>query len=163
MEYSSTDGNTTLLWVSPEKPAGQEATSRTLHGTIQVSSIKHIHIAVRPSCMLMCSVVSNSLRPHILQPTRLFCPQDSPGKNTGVGCHSLFQRIFPTQGLNPGLLHCRWILYQLSLEGLVLKLKLQYFGHLMQRTDSFEKSLILGKIEGPHCPGCQHYLCIMDL
>ena len=100
MEYSSTDGNTTLLWVSPEKPAGQEATSRTLHGTIQVSSIKHIHIAVRPSCMLMCSVVSNSLRPHILQPTRLFCPQDSPGKNTEVDCHFLLQRIFPIQGLN---------------------------------------------------------------
>ena len=35
-----------------------------------------------------------------------------------------------------------------SLEGLILKLKLQYFGHLMQRTDSFEKSLMLGKIEG---------------
>ena len=35
-----------------------------------------------------------------------------------------------------------------SLEGLVLKLKCQYFGHLMQRTDSFEKTLILGKIEG---------------
>ena len=35
-----------------------------------------------------------------------------------------------------------------SLEGLVLKLKLQYFGHLMQRTDSLEKTLMLGKIEG---------------
>ena len=35
-----------------------------------------------------------------------------------------------------------------SLEGLILKLKLQYFGHLMQRTDSFEKALMLGKIEG---------------
>ena len=35
-----------------------------------------------------------------------------------------------------------------SLEGLILKLKLQYFGHLMQRTDSFEKTLMLGKIEG---------------
>ena len=35
-----------------------------------------------------------------------------------------------------------------SLEGLILKLKLQYFGHLMQRTDSFEKTLVLGKIEG---------------
>ena len=35
-----------------------------------------------------------------------------------------------------------------SLEGLMLKLKLQYFGHLMQRADSFEKSLVLGKIEG---------------
>ena len=35
-----------------------------------------------------------------------------------------------------------------SLEGLMLKLKLQYFGHLMQRADSFEKTLMLGKIEG---------------
>ena len=35
-----------------------------------------------------------------------------------------------------------------SLEGLMLKLKLHYFGHLMQRTDSFEKTLVLGKIEG---------------
>ena len=35
-----------------------------------------------------------------------------------------------------------------SLEGLILKLKFQYFGHLMQRTDSFEKTLMLGKIEG---------------
>ena len=39
---------------------------------------------------------------------------DSPGKNTGVGCHSLFQGIFSTQGLNSGLLHCWWTLYHLS-------------------------------------------------
>ena len=38
----------------------------------------------------------------------------SPGKNIGVGCYALLQGIFPTQGLNPGLLHGRWILYQLS-------------------------------------------------
>ena len=38
---------------------------------------------------------------------------DSPGKNTGVGCHALLQRIFPTQGLNLSLLHCRRILYPL--------------------------------------------------
>ena len=37
-------------------------------------------------------------------PTRLLCPWDSPGKNIGVGCHFLLQWIFPTQGLNPGLL-----------------------------------------------------------
>ena len=40
--------------------------------------------------------------------------RDSPGKNTGVGCHFLLQGIFPTQGSNPGLLYCRQILYQLS-------------------------------------------------
>ena len=43
--------------------------------------------------------------------------EDSPGKNTGVGSHSLLQGIFPTQGSNPGLLHCRQILYHLSHQG----------------------------------------------
>ena len=42
---------------------------------------------------------------------------NSPGQNTGVGSLSLLQGIFPTQGSNPGLLHCRWILYQLSHKG----------------------------------------------
>ena len=41
----------------------------------------------------------------------------SPGKNTRVGCHDLLQGIFLTQQLNPGLLHCRWILYCLSHQG----------------------------------------------
>ena len=43
--------------------------------------------------------------------------EDSPGKNTGVGCHALLRRIFPTQGLNPGLPHCKWIVYCLSHQG----------------------------------------------
>ena len=55
-----------------------------------------------------------SLQPCGLEPTRLLHPWDSPGKNTGVGCHFLLQGIFPTQGLNPGLLHGRQILYHLS-------------------------------------------------
>ena len=38
-------------------------------------------------------------------PVRLLCPRDSPGKNTGVGCHALLQGIFPTQGSNPSLSH----------------------------------------------------------
>ena len=63
------------------------------------------------------SVVSNSLRPHGLQPARFLYPWDSPGNNTGVGCHFLLQGIFPTQESNPGLLHSRQILYQLSCEG----------------------------------------------
>ena len=52
----------------------------------------------------VASVMSNSLRPYRLQPTRLLCPGDSPGKNTGVGCHVLLQGIFQTQGSNPHLL-----------------------------------------------------------
>ena len=42
---------------------------------------------------------------------------DSLGKHTGVGCYALLQGIFPTQESNPGLPHCRWILYQLSHQG----------------------------------------------
>ena len=60
------------------------------------------------------SVMSNSLPPHGLQPTRLPCPCNSPCKNTGVGCHYLLQKIFPTQRWNPGLPCCRQILYSLS-------------------------------------------------
>ena len=64
-------------------------------------------------CMYVsCSVVSNSLWPHGAH--RLLCPWTSPGRNTGMGWHSLLQGIFPTQGLNPGLLHCRQILYCLE-------------------------------------------------
>ena len=58
------------------------------------------------------SVVSDSLQPH-----GLYSPWNSPGQNTGVGSLSLLQGIFPTQGLNPGLLHCRQILYHLSHKG----------------------------------------------
>ena len=54
--------------------------------------------------MLSHSVVSDSLRLYGLYPTRLPCPWDSPGKNTGVGCHALLQGIFLTQGLNPHVL-----------------------------------------------------------
>ena len=51
------------------------------------------------------------MRAHGLWPTSLLYPWDSPGENTGVGCHFLLQRIFPTKGSNPGPLHCRQILY----------------------------------------------------
>ena len=47
-----------------------------------------------------------------------------------------------------------------SLEGLILKLKLQYFGHLMQRTESFKKTLMLGKIEGRRRTGWQRMRCL---
>ena len=58
------------------------------------------------------SVVSDSLRPH-----GLYSPWNSSGQKTGVGSLSLLQGIFPTQGSNPGLPHCRRILYQLSHKG----------------------------------------------
>ena len=93
---------------------------------------------------------------------------------SGVGWHSLLQRIFLTQGLNPGLLHCRQILYHLSHQGnpevkdnatwilgdIILAALIKsncwnlkvyhwaYFGHLMRRVDSLEKTLMLGGIGG---------------
>ena len=60
---------------------------------------------------------SRSVMPDSLPPHGLYSPSNSPGQNTEVGSLSLLQGIFPTQGLNPGLPHCRWILYQLSHEG----------------------------------------------
>ena len=63
------------------------------------------------------SVMPNSLCPHGPQPARLLCHGNSPGKNIGVGCYALLQGIFLTQGSNPGLPHCRQILYHLSHQG----------------------------------------------
>ena len=59
---------------------------------------------VAQSCPTACNPMDSS-------------PWNSPGKNTGVGCHFLLQGIFPIQGSNPGLQHCRHILYQLSHQG----------------------------------------------
>ena len=55
--------------------------------------------------------------PTLCDPQGLYIPWNSPGQNTGVGSLSLLQGIFPTQGSNPGLLHCRQILYQLNHKG----------------------------------------------
>ena len=63
------------------------------------------------------SVMSDSLLLCPWEPFRLLSPWNSSGKNTGVGCHSLLQGIFLTQGLNLGLLHCRQTLYALSHQG----------------------------------------------
>ena len=56
------------------------------------------------ACVLSC-FSHVSLQSYGLQAARLLCPRDSPGKNTGVGCHAIFQGILPTQGWNPSLLH----------------------------------------------------------
>ena len=67
------------------------------------------------------SVVSDSLRPH-----GLYSPWNSPGQNTGVSSRSLLQGILSTQGSNPGLPHCKRILYQLSHKG---SQKIHYLTH----------------------------------
>ena len=62
-----------------------------------------ISMKVKKSESVSCSVKSNALRPHGLEPARLLCPWNSPGKSTGVGCHSLLQGVFLTQASNLGL------------------------------------------------------------
>ena len=62
----------------------------------------------RQSCPTLCDPT---------EPTRLLSPRNVPGKSTGVGCHFFLQGIFPTQGLNLGLSHCRQTLYRLSHQG----------------------------------------------
>ena len=57
------------------------------------------------ACTHHCSVLSDSLQRHGWWPTRLLCPWKFPGKNTGVCCHFLFQRVFLTQASKPSLLH----------------------------------------------------------
>ena len=80
---------------------------------------KDIHIngtlnIVKMVCVCVCVYLVAQLYLTLcngLQPARLLCPWNFPGKNTGVVSHSLLQGIFPTHGSNPGLLHCRQILY----------------------------------------------------
>ena len=64
-----------------------------------------------PSESESCSVVSDSKTPRTIQ------SMEFSSQNTGMGSLSLLQGIFPTQGLNPGIPHCRWILYQLRHQG----------------------------------------------
>ena len=66
----------------------------------------HFQFAFERSESVSCSVVSWTV-------ARLLCPWNTPGKRTGVGCHTLIQGIFPTQVMNPGLPLCRQILYHL--------------------------------------------------
>ena len=83
-------------------------------GTGDWSITKHGGWLVGLYACVSHSVVSSSLRPHGLFPVKFFCPCYFPDKNSGVGCLALLQWIFPTQGLNLGLLHCRQIHYCLS-------------------------------------------------
>ena len=81
----------------------------------QRKTLKEIFMTIHQSKICKskgCSVVSDSLQPH-----GIYSPWNSPGQNTGVDSLSLLQGIFPTQASNPGLPHCRRILYQLSHKG----------------------------------------------
>ena len=77
----------------------------------------HHNQDTEPLCVLVAQSCPTLCDPMACSPPGTSVHGDSPGKNTGVDCHSLLQGIFPTQGLNPGPPHCRRILYHLSHKG----------------------------------------------
>ena len=104
-----------LDWVAISFSRGEGITSQfSLLEKINITSIC-ISLQGYSAHVLSRSVISDSLWPcGLYSPPGSSVHGDSPSKNTGVGCHALLQGIFPTQGLNPGLRHYRWILYCLS-------------------------------------------------
>ena len=95
---------------------------------IQSVNIYWICCVLSPqSCLTLCDLMDCS-------PPNSSVHGDSSGKITEVVCHALLQRIFPTQGSNPGLLHCRQILYHLSYQGSVYIENVLVIGHIMAMT-----------------------------
>ena len=90
----------------------QSLTSRGMLETVssRQSLLCVLSHSVTQSCPTLC-------KPMDCRPSGSSVHGDSPGKNIGVGCHALLQGIFPTEGLNPDLPHCRWILCHLSHQG----------------------------------------------
>ena len=104
----------------------------------QVCSVRG-HVALGKGCVCVCVCVLLSRIRLVVTPwtVALQVPLsvEFSGKNTGVGCHFLLQRIFPTQGLNPGLPQCRQILYHLSHQGSPLG-KVKWVEKVWTRTES---------------------------
>ena len=101
--------STAMTWKEPRCPSTDEQKKKLCY----IYAMEY-YSAIKKNCVYFShSVVSNSLQHLGLQSTMPLCPWDSPGKNTGVGCHFFLQGIFSTQGLNLGVLHCRQILYHL--------------------------------------------------
>ena len=73
-----------------------------------------LHIYSLDFILMLVRHESHSVLSDFLQSHGLYSPWNFPGQDTGVGSFSLLQGIFPNQGWKPGLLHCRWILFQLS-------------------------------------------------
>ena len=86
---------------------------------------------VAQSCLTLCDTMDCS-------PPGSSVHGDPPGKNIGVACHALLQGLFPTQGLNPGFLHCRRILYNLSQQGYTRIL--EWIAHPFPRGSSWPRN-----------------------
>ena len=102
------------LFVTPWTAARQVSLSFTISQSLL--RLMAIESVVPSNLLTLCRplLLLPSIFPSISVLARLLHPWNSPGKTTRVGSPSLLQGIFPTQGSNPGLPHCRWILYPLS-------------------------------------------------
>ena len=130
----------TTLFIKPaDQEPGRLASQRVIFSSVQFSR----------------SVGANSLRPHESQHTRPPCPSPTPGVHSDSLSHQSFfiQNAWTARRLNQSIQ--KEISPEYSLAGLMLKLKLQFFGHLMWRTDSLEKILMLGKTEDRRRRGWQ--------
>ena len=108
-----------LEWVAISFPSPEDLPYPGIKPTFHVSpaSAGKLFAPVLPGCAVLCLVVQLFLTlcdPRDCSPPDSSVHGDSPGKNTGVGCHALLQGIFPSQRSNPGLLCCRQILHHLS-------------------------------------------------
>ena len=96
----------------------QPGVQRKDSGRKNFRSGEHCRGFLKGCCAVLShSVMSDACDPMDCSPPGSSVHGDSPGKNTGVGCHALLKGIFPTQGLNPGLPHCRQFLYHLNHQG----------------------------------------------
>ena len=122
-------------------------------GKLRLTELPNLPRGTDPSGDPTCGAIRSS--------SRAGQNKEEQGASSPPGCHFLSTSC--TQPRGSGLESCAWRTHEpmaegrtrRPVEGLMLKLKLQYFGHLMQRADSFEKTLMLGKIEGRRRRGRQ--------
>ena len=108
-----------LAWKIPwtEEPGGLLSMESQGVGHVQLSTLTHKHTNAKRKVCFYQLVMSDLLRHHEWQPTRLLCPWNSPDKNTGLFLEILLQGNFPILGVKLGLLPCRQILYYLPDQG----------------------------------------------
>ena len=98
-------------------PIDYSPPSSSVHGILQARILECVAISFSKHKSWKWKWKSLSHVQLFATPWTVYSTWNSPGKNMGVGCHFLLQGVFSTQGLNPGLLHCRQILYHLHHQG----------------------------------------------
>ena len=121
--FGNPSGSSVTIWPSNSTPSSipKRTESMCLHKNLYMSVYSRLFIIAKSGNSLNVHQLINKVWYIFATPWTVACrvllSMGFPGKNTGVGCHFLLQGIFRTQGSNPGLLHCRQILYCLSYQG----------------------------------------------